>query len=178
MASARFLITSTPSLTAGVTPLYQARGAIRPPSRDRKHACHSACAVESEPSNTSSRRTPPFARILGRFTSSYASVSGQPRRFLDTLQGYLLEVQRILIQLHRSANKCSAPFVDHAGILCDSKTGRPINGHGHRSDESGSDYEDTMPGYSFLDSSDVDLLGRRMRSMYSNIGKVLLLFDY
>jgi len=68
----------------------------------------------------------------------------QTRRFLDTLQGYLLEVQRTLIQLHRSANERPAPFVDHAGILRDSKTGRPIIGHGYASEESGSDYEDTM----------------------------------
>lgn len=102
----------------------------------------------------------------------------QTRRFLDTLQGYLLEVQRILIQLHRSANERPAPFVDHAGILRDSKTGRPINGHGYGSDESGSDYEDTMPGYSFFDSGDIDLLGRRKRSPYANIGKVLPLSEY
>ncbi|KAG1720928.1 carnitine acetyl transferase [Suillus lakei] len=102
----------------------------------------------------------------------------QTRRFLDTLQGYLLEVQRTLIQLHRSANERPAPFVDHAGILRDSKTGRPINGHGYGSDESGSDYEDTMPGYSFFDSGDIDLLGRRKRSPYANIGKVLPLSDY
>ncbi|KAG1858816.1 acyltransferase ChoActase/COT/CPT [Suillus subluteus] len=102
----------------------------------------------------------------------------QTRRFLDTLQGYLLEVQRILIQLHRSANERPAPFVDHAGILRDSKTGRPINGHGYGSDESGSDYEDTMPGYSFFGSGDIDLLGRRKRSPYANIGKVLPLSDY
>jgi carnitine O-acetyltransferase len=100
---------------------------------------------------------------------------------LSDLKGYLLEAQRILIQLHRSANERPAPFVDHAGILCDSKTGRPIsNGHGYASDESGSDYEDTMresfgcaqlfvsllvlvflAGYSFFDSGDIDLLGRR-----------------
>ena len=52
----------------------------------------------------------------------------QTRRFLDTLQGYLLDVQRILIQLHLSANERAEPFVDHAGVLRDSKTGRPING--------------------------------------------------
>jgi carnitine O-acetyltransferase len=66
---------------------------------------------------------------------------------LSDLKGYLLEVQRILIQLHRSANECSAPFFDHAGILHDSKTGQLIsNGHGYGSDESGSDYEDTIRG--------------------------------
>jgi carnitine O-acetyltransferase len=48
---------------------------------------------------------------------------------LDTINGYLLDVQRILVQLHREANERPAPFVDHAGVLRDSKTGRPINGH-------------------------------------------------
>jgi carnitine O-acetyltransferase len=51
----------------------------------------------------------------------------QTRRFLDTLQGYLFDVQRILVSLMRAANERAAPFVDHAGILRDSKTGRPIN---------------------------------------------------
>ncbi|KAG1719230.1 acyltransferase ChoActase/COT/CPT [Suillus occidentalis] len=96
----------------------------------------------------------------------------QTRRFLDTLQGYLLEVQRILIQLHRSAN-------ERLHHLLITRTGRPINGHGYGSDESGSDYEDTMPGYSFFDSGDIDLLGRRKRSPYANIGvKSLPLSDY
>ncbi|KAI0798637.1 acyltransferase ChoActase/COT/CPT [Irpex lacteus] len=52
----------------------------------------------------------------------------QTRRFLDTLQGYLQDVQRLLIQHHLSANPAAEPFVDHAGILRDSRTGRPING--------------------------------------------------
>ena len=34
----------------------------------------------------------------------------------------------MLVQLHREANERPAPFVDHAGVLRDSKTGRPING--------------------------------------------------
>ena len=52
----------------------------------------------------------------------------QTRRFLDTLQGYLQDVQRTLIQLHQAANPHHEPFVDHAGVLRDSRTGRPING--------------------------------------------------
>ena len=52
----------------------------------------------------------------------------QTRRFLDTLQGYLHDIQRILIQLHLSANQRPEPFIDHAGVLRDSRTGRPING--------------------------------------------------
>lgn len=65
----------------------------------------------------------------------------QTRRFLDTLQGYLYEVQRILVQLHRSANARPAPFVDHLGILRDSKTGRPINGVAYDNDSVDEDGE-------------------------------------
>lgn len=95
----------------------------------------------------------------------------QTRRFLDTLQGYLLDVQRMLIQLHRSANERPAPFVDHAGVLRDSKTGRPINGHveQHELDD------DTMPGYSFFDSTDIELAGRWKRA---TVGRVLPLSEY
>ena len=39
-----------------------------------------------------------------------------------------MDIQRILIQLHRDANERPEPFVDHAGVLRDSKTGRAING--------------------------------------------------
>ncbi|KAH7885657.1 carnitine acetyl transferase [Phlebopus sp. FC_14] len=101
----------------------------------------------------------------------------QTRRYLDTLQSYLLDVQRILVQLHLSANERPAPFVDHSGILRDSKTGRPINGQ-RATDDGGDGYEDTMPGYSFFDSGDMELLGGRKRSSYANIGKVLPLSDY
>ncbi|KAF8125069.1 acyltransferase ChoActase/COT/CPT [Boletus edulis] len=101
----------------------------------------------------------------------------QTRRYLDTLQSYLLDVQRILVQLYLSANERPAPFVDHSGILRDSKTGRPINGSG--SDDGASDgYEDTMTGYSFFDSGDVELLGGRKKSPYANIGTVLPLSEY
>ncbi|KAF8121046.1 hypothetical protein EV363DRAFT_1234348 [Boletus edulis] len=41
----------------------------------------------------------------------------QTRRRLDTLQSYLLNVLRILVQLYLSANERPAPFVDHSGIL-------------------------------------------------------------
>lgn len=98
----------------------------------------------------------------------------QTRRFLDTLEGYLLDVQRILVQLHLSANPRAEPFVDHSGVLRDSKTGRPINGQGH-----GYEDGDTMYGYSFFDSGDVELLGRRKRMpSYYNTGKIIPLAEY
>ncbi|RDB19388.1 putative mitochondrial carnitine O-acetyltransferase [Hypsizygus marmoreus] len=107
----------------------------------------------------------------------------QTRRFLDTLKSYLLEIQRVLIQLHRSANERPAPFVDHLGVLRDSKTGRPIHGtHGYMSDESSDSEESveriTMPGYSFFDSGDVELVGSRKRSPRSDVGKVIPLAEY
>ncbi|THH19299.1 hypothetical protein EW146_g1840 [Bondarzewia mesenterica] len=101
----------------------------------------------------------------------------QTRRFLDTLQGYLYDVQRILVQLHRAANERPAPFMDHGGTLRDSKTGRPINGI--LSDNEEDDGSDTMPGYSFFDSYDVELLGRsRKRSVHYNVGKVIPMAEY
>ena len=125
----------------------------------------------------------------------------QTRRFLDTLQGYLFDVQRILIQLHLSANERAEPFVDHAGVLRDSKTGRAINGLLMTAEKATMDayddyYGDTMreftsecstdvyvyrvlrlAGYSFFDSGDVELLarGRRMPAYY-NTGSSSILF--
>jgi carnitine O-acetyltransferase len=100
----------------------------------------------------------------------------QTRRFLDTLQGYLYDIQRILIQMYRAANERAAPFVDHLGILRDSKTGRPI--HGYASDSSSDSEDVAMPGYSFFDAGDVQHLGRRKKSPYADIGKVIPLVEY
>ncbi|KAF8650062.1 hypothetical protein AX16_005426 [Volvariella volvacea WC 439] len=105
----------------------------------------------------------------------------QTRRFLDTLQGYLLDIQRVLIHLHKSANERPAPFIDHVGILRDSKTGRPINGYASSDSENGEDDHEAivMPGYSFFDSGEVELVGRRKKSSpYSSVGKVLQIAEY
>jgi len=101
----------------------------------------------------------------------------QTRRYLDTLQGYLMDIQRILVSIHLEANARPAPFVDHAGILRDSKTGRPINGHVMEAQES-DDEDDLMAGYSFFDSGDISLLGHRKKVSYSNVGKILQLAEY
>ncbi|KNZ77895.1 Putative mitochondrial carnitine O-acetyltransferase, partial [Termitomyces sp. J132] len=99
----------------------------------------------------------------------------QTRRFLDTLQAYLLDIQRLLIQLHLSANERPAPFVDHLGVLRDSKTGRPINGNTVEADEDTEEY--TMPGYSFFDSGDLEIWGQRKKER-SDVGKVIALAEY
>ncbi|KAI0294234.1 acyltransferase ChoActase/COT/CPT [Multifurca ochricompacta] len=104
-----------------------------------------------------------------------ASKHLQTRRFLDTLQGYLDEVQRVLVALVRAANERPEPFVDHAGVLRDSKTGRRINGNVNDDD----DEVDSMPAYSFFDSYDVELLGRsRKRPDPLTVGKVIPLAEY
>ncbi|KIM49753.1 hypothetical protein M413DRAFT_438894 [Hebeloma cylindrosporum] len=103
----------------------------------------------------------------------------QTRRFLDTLQAYFLDVQKLLIQLHRSANQRPAPFVDHLGILRDSKTGRPINGALSSGEESeDGENQVALPGYSFFDSGEVALLGRKKNSPFADIGKVIPLAEY
>jgi len=98
----------------------------------------------------------------------------QTRRFLDTLQGYFYDIQRILIQLHKAANARPEPFVDHLGILRDTKTGRPINGMADDEDSENLDEGVPMPGYSFFDSGEIELLGRRKKnSRYSNVGEYI-----
>lgn len=50
----------------------------------------------------------------------------QTRRFLDNLQSYLYEIQRMLIQAWRQANDRSESFVDHSGTMRDARTGKAI----------------------------------------------------
>ncbi|KAJ3815914.1 acyltransferase ChoActase/COT/CPT [Lentinula aff. lateritia] len=102
----------------------------------------------------------------------------QTRRFLDTLQGFLIDIQRTLIHLHRAANERPSPFVDHSGVLRDARTGRPINGRVLDDEE---DDEIALPGYSFFGSGDVEkILGQRKRAQqpYSHIGKVIQMAEY
>ncbi|KAH8824225.1 acyltransferase ChoActase/COT/CPT [Flagelloscypha sp. PMI_526] len=112
----------------------------------------------------------------------------QTRRFLDTLQTYFHDVQKLLIQIHRSANERPAPFVDHAGVLRDSKTGRKIDGY-HVREGSVEDEEEEeevtgegdVAGYSFFDTNDVALLGQHQRRVKRNrlsVGKVLQMSEY
>ncbi|KAG8708043.1 hypothetical protein FRC08_000137 [Ceratobasidium sp. 394] len=50
----------------------------------------------------------------------------QTRRYLDTLSSYLKDVQQMVLQIHRQANERSEAFVDHSGVLRDSRTGKMI----------------------------------------------------
>lgn len=103
----------------------------------------------------------------------------QTRRYLDTLQGYLLDVQRMIVQLHKQANERPKPFVDHAGVLRDARTGVPIAGAAYNDDDEareGEDIDGGMTGYSFFDSGDVDLVKRRRGIRI--VGKPLQIAEY
>ena len=50
----------------------------------------------------------------------------QTRRLLSTLQAYLLEVRGMLIALWKEANEAPEAFMDHAGVMRDARTGKPI----------------------------------------------------
>lgn len=50
----------------------------------------------------------------------------QTRRFLDNVESYLHEIQRMLIQTWRQANDRSDSFVDHSGTVRDARTGKAI----------------------------------------------------
>jgi len=109
----------------------------------------------------------------------------QTRRYLDTLQGYLFEVQRMVIGLHRSANERAGPFVDHAGVLRDARTGVPIqNAYSDDPEEwlRGSTQADgdgeELTGYSFFDSGEVDPLRRSRVRDRLTVGKPLAIAEY
>lgn len=98
----------------------------------------------------------------------------QTRRFLDTLQGYLLEMQKMLVQAYLAANQTPAPFVDLSGILRDAKTGMKISDDEIEEED---DEQSVPAGYSFFDSGDIASLGIRKRPRY-NVGKVIPLSEY
>ncbi|KZT04563.1 CoA-dependent acyltransferase [Laetiporus sulphureus 93-53] len=121
----------------------------------------------------------------------------QMRQFLDMLERYLLEVQQMLIQLHLSMNPRPEPFVDHVGVLHDSKMGQPMKGQvtGYEKYDDGNimrtfvlssrcgvrvaDGMSLPAGYPFFDSVDVELLGRRKQMpKYYNTGRIIPLAEY
>jgi carnitine O-acetyltransferase len=106
----------------------------------------------------------------------------QTRRYLDTLQGYLHEAQRMILQLHRQANERSKPWVDHAGVLRDSRTGIPIISNPYADDAedvlNGDAATDELTGYSFFDSGEVDALRRSRTRERLTVGKPLAIAEY
>jgi carnitine O-acetyltransferase len=62
----------------------------------------------------------------------------QTQRLLSTLQAYLMEVRGMLIALWKEANEAPEAFMDHAGVMRDARTGKPIV---HENDEDDEDEE-------------------------------------
>ncbi|QRW11972.1 carnitine O-acetyltransferase [Ceratobasidium sp. AG-Ba] len=108
----------------------------------------------------------------------------QTRRYLDTLSSYLKDVQQMILQIHRQANERNEAFVDHSGVLRDSKTGKaianlraqtPAQTPGINALEL--EEEALTSGYSFFDSVEVEKFKRR-RQRHSAVGKVLQISEY
>ncbi|PWY98473.1 acyltransferase ChoActase/COT/CPT [Testicularia cyperi] len=112
----------------------------------------------------------------------------QTKRFLDTLEGYLRETQRMIIETYKAANtRAQATYIDHAGVECDVRTGLPIGSKNNG-------YADDLPaehvgqsGYSFFGDENKqdskaspnatkDSQGHRHR--LSGVGKTLLYDEY
>lgn len=73
------------------------------------------------------------------------------------LTRYLYYTQRILIALHKETDQHPEPFVDHAGISRNSKTGRPIHGVLKDREDGEDDGVDDMRG--FLVGCDINEYG-------------------
>jgi len=98
----------------------------------------------------------------------------QTFRWLDTLEGYLLDIQRLIIQLDKKQREVnlheSAPWLDHEGILRDARTGRRVS-----TNERGAFYCLHMEMYSNLKSTcrntrDTAIIRRRGRRRSGSLG--------
>jgi len=107
----------------------------------------------------------------------------QTRRYLDTMERYLLDVQRMIIQLHRLANERPNTLLDNSpSLLRTQRTGNALISTSDLSEEEAElDGDMLTSGYSFFDSGDVDLLNRnrnRKRTSPHAVGKTLKLAEY
>lgn len=101
----------------------------------------------------------------------------QTRRLLHTLKAYLLEIQRILIQMWKEANERPVTsFIDHFGILRDARTGKPINMEVE--EEEGKEVgEEVLGGFGFFDvgAQNQTPQSRRRKAL---VGKTLSIAEY
>ncbi|WVO15695.1 hypothetical protein L204_103356 [Cryptococcus depauperatus] len=101
----------------------------------------------------------------------------QTRRLLHTLQAYLFEVQRMLIQQWKEANeRPDTSFMDHFGILRDSRTGKPIN-MVDVEEEGKEEGEEGLGGFGFFDVGIQNQMpqSKRRRAL---VGKTLTIAEY
>lgn len=116
----------------------------------------------------------------------------QTKRFLDTLEAYLLDTQRMIIETYKAANvRSQSTYIDHAGVECDVRTGLPI---GSKNNGYSLDYDQVpaqhfgQSGYSFFGDEKAaakkdeqhkeDSAQSRRRSRLASVGKTILYDDY
>ncbi|KIS70675.1 uncharacterized protein UMAG_01835 [Mycosarcoma maydis] len=117
----------------------------------------------------------------------------QTKRFLDTLEAYLLQTQRMIIELYKAANvRSKSTYIDHAGVECDVRTGLPIgsksNGYTQDYEEGTSNSQIGQSGYSFwgddakaaaANTQDQHVHDARVRrSRIASVGKTILYDEY
>lgn len=118
----------------------------------------------------------------------------QTKRFLDTLEAYLLDTQRMIIETYKAANvRAKNTYIDHAGVECDVRTGLPIgsknNGYSQDYDEVEQGHQVGQSGYSFF-GDDAKLAaskemertgsdgGHARRKRLASVGKTILYDEY
>ncbi|TYJ58261.1 hypothetical protein B9479_001087 [Cryptococcus floricola] len=103
----------------------------------------------------------------------------QTRRLLSTLHAYLLEIRSMLILLWKDANeRPETSFMDHFGVLRDSKTGKALQMVEQDEAGEGTDFgEEGMGGFGFFDVETQTQMpqSRRRRTL---VGKTLSIAEY
>jgi carnitine O-acetyltransferase len=100
----------------------------------------------------------------------------QTRRFLDTLQSYLYEIQRVLIQNWKDNNQASSStYVDHTGTLRDTKTDKAIEERTHEGQDSAED--SMLSGFGFYDAG-IDAVNTHRSRKHHAVGRTLPSSDY
>ncbi|SPO22045.1 related to carnitine acetyl transferase FacC [Ustilago trichophora] len=119
----------------------------------------------------------------------------QTKRFLDTLEAYLLDTQRMIIETYKAANvRAKNTYIDHAGVECDVRTGLPIgsknNGYSQDYDQLPSNSQVGQSGYSFWgdeakaaaankkEHDQADGETQRRRKRLASVGKTILYDEY
>ncbi|EST07791.1 Acyltransferase ChoActase/COT/CPT [Kalmanozyma brasiliensis GHG001] len=114
----------------------------------------------------------------------------QTKRFLDTLESYLLQTQTMIIELYKSANvRSRSTYIDHAGVECDVRTGLPIgsksNGYTHDYDDAGKNSQVGQSGYSFFGDEnkaaarkEEEQTDGKRRKRIASVGKTILYDEY
>ncbi|KAG8876810.1 hypothetical protein FRB98_007023 [Tulasnella sp. 332] len=117
----------------------------------------------------------------------------QTQRLLSTIQGYLLEAQKMIVALHRAANERSGAFMDHSGTLRDVRTGKALLVTSIEDEEEskletghltpgGVDVADDAgaftDGYSFFDSVEIEKFNSKRLRERRRPGRILQIAEY